>query len=145
VADTLEDPDFGHLTWDGLLNCWLGGIDLHPNDHVEITVSGTDADRFMGFQAARDSLAWLRLHEPLARRQVAAEMVALYNDCWTDEDEPVTAEEFGSRIELLRASLGEDGSVLLSYSDGPTSMFGGHLLDAEFGPDKEYCGTHLIG
>ena len=145
MADMHEDPVFGHLTWDGLLNCWLGGVDLRPEFHVEITVSGTDEDRFMGFSAAKESLVWLREHEPDARRQVATEMAELYNDCWTDEEQPVSAEEFASRIELLRASLGEDGSVLLSYSDGPTSMFGGHLLDADFGPDKDYRGTILIG
>ena len=72
-------------------------------------------------------------------------MVELYNDCWTDEDSPITAEEFARRIELVRASLGEDGSVLLSYSDGPMSMFGGHLLDADFSADKTYRGTMLIG
>ena len=32
------------------------------------------------------------------------------------------AEEFAQRIELNRASFGEDGSVLLSYDDGPTSI-----------------------
>jgi hypothetical protein len=145
MADTFDDAVFGRLTWDAQLNCWLGGIDLTQGFHTEITVSGTEADRFMGFPAARESWAWLRAHEPEARRQVAAEMVVLYNDSWTDEDEPITAEQFADRIELIRASLGEDGSVLLSYGDGPTSMFGGHLLDAVFGPDKAYRGTHLIG
>src|SRR5262249_36991475 len=54
VADTHEDPVFGRLTWDGLLNCWLGGVDLRADFHVEITVSGTDEDRFMGFSAAKE-------------------------------------------------------------------------------------------
>src|SRR5262249_58181306 len=112
MANTFDDAEFGHLTWDAQLNCWLGGVDLTPGFHVEITVWGTDADRFMGFPAARDSLGWLREHEPDARRQVAAEMVELYNDSWSDEA-PITAEEFAARIELVRASLGEDGSVLL--------------------------------
>jgi hypothetical protein len=145
MADTFDDADFGHLTWDRQLNCWLGGVDLTPDFHVEIAVSGADEDRFMGFRGARDSLGWLRKHEPEARRQVAAEMVELYNDCWTDEDDPITTDEFARRIELVRASLGEDGSLLLSYSDGEMSMFGGHLLDADFGPDKTYQGTMLIG
>ena len=145
VVDTFEDPTFGLLEWDRQLNCWIGGVDLRPGFHVEITVSGTEEDRFMGFPAAKDNLAWLRGHEPDARRQVAAGMVELYNDAWTDEDEPVPVEEFSSRIGLLRASLGEEGALLLSYSDGPTSLFGGHLLDAEFGPSREYRGTHLIG
>jgi hypothetical protein len=145
MADTCDHAAFGHLTRDGLLNCWLGGVDLTPDLYVEIAVSGTDEDRFLGFPAARDSLAWLRSHELDARRQVATEMVELYNDCWTDEDEPITVEEFARRIDLLRASLGEDGSVLLSYSDGSMSMFGGHMLDADFGPDKTYRGTMLIG
>jgi hypothetical protein len=145
MADTFNDAMFGPMTWDRQLNCWLGGVDLTPGFHVEITVSGTDADWFMGFPAARASLAWLRGHEPEARQLVAAEMVELYNDCWTDEDEPVTAAEFACRIDLVRAALGEDGSVLLSYSDGPMAMFGGHLLDADFGADKAYRGTMLIG
>jgi hypothetical protein len=145
VADTFDDATFGRLSWDGRLNSWLGGVDLTPDLYVEIKIPGTEADRFMGFPAARDGLAWLLAHEPDARQQVAAEMVELYNDSWRDEDEPITAEEFANRIELVWASLGEDGSVLLSYSDGPTSMFRGHLLDADFGPDKAYRGTMLIG
>jgi hypothetical protein len=71
-------------------------------------------------------------------------MVELYNDCWTDEDE-ISAEEFAQRIELIWASFGEDGSVLPAYSDGPTSMFRGCILEAKFGPDRQYRGTHLIG
>src|SRR5262249_23712264 len=116
MADICKDEAFGHLTWDGLLNCWLGGVDLAPDFDVEIAVSGTEEDRFIGFPATRESLLWLRSHEADARRKVAAEIVELYNDCWTDEDD-ITTEEFARRIELVRASLGEDGSVLLSYSD----------------------------
>jgi hypothetical protein len=144
MADTFDDPVLGHLEWDDQLNCWSGGVDLTPDFHAEFTVSATEEDRFLGIAAARVSLAWLKAHEPEARAQVAAEMVELYNDCWTDEGE-ISAEVFAQRIELNRASFGADGSVMLSYDDGPTSMFGGHLLDAFFGPDKAYRETHMIG
>src|SRR5262249_12196240 len=100
MADTFDDPDFGHLTWDLQLNCWLGGVALPPYFLLDMAVAGMDGDGFRGSPAARESWGWLRKHEPEARRQVAAEMVELYNDCWTDEDDPITTEEFARRIEL---------------------------------------------
>ena len=145
MTDTHEDPLFGRLIWDEQLDCWLGGVDLTPDFYVEITIAGTDADRFAGFEVARESLSWFRSHELEARRQVAAEMAELYNHAWTDEDEPVSVEEFAGRIGLNRVSFEEDGSLLLSYDDGPMSMFCGHLMDAQFGPDKAYLNATLIG
>jgi hypothetical protein len=43
----------------------------------------------------------------------------------------------------VRIGFGEDGSLLLSYDAG--EMFGGHVVDAEFGPDRSFLGAGLVG
>jgi hypothetical protein len=134
----------GRLTWDEQFSSWTGGVDLNPDFHTAISIWGPKEDRLQHFPVARESLLWLRVHEPEARSQVAAEMVELYNDSWTDEEKPITTQEFADRIALMRASLGEDGSLLLSYDDGEMAMFGRHVLDASFGPNKDYQGIFLI-
>jgi hypothetical protein len=73
------------------------------------------------------------------------EMMAMYNDSGAGEETPLTAEEFTHRLHLLRAARRADGAVLLSYNDGPTWMFGRHLLDAEFGPDNVCRAKQRIG
>jgi hypothetical protein len=70
-------------------------------------------------------------------------MLEVYNDAWRDEDEPISEDEFLSRLELMRIGFEEDGSLLLSYDAG--DMFGGHVVDAAFGPDRSFQGTGLIG
>ena len=47
------------------------------------------------------------------------------------------------RIELMRIGFEADGSQLLSYD--ARDMFGGHVIDGLFGPDRSFRGTSLIG
>jgi hypothetical protein len=70
-------------------------------------------------------------------------MLEVYNRAWRAEEGPITEDEFARRLELVRVEFGEDGSLLLSYDAG--EMFGGHVLDADFGPTRAFRGASLVG
>jgi hypothetical protein len=143
MAEAIHNDVFGRLTWDRELCCWLGGIDWPPGLHTEVAIWQPDEDVAFALRMAQDGLGWLRAHEESARRRVAWEMLGLYNEAWREEDEPVGEEEFAGRLELVRIGFLEDGSLLLSYDAG--EMFGGHVVDGEFAPDRTFRGAGLVG
>jgi hypothetical protein len=143
MSEPIHDQTFGRLEWDELLNCWLGGIDWPPGLHTEVAIWLPEGDEFAGLQQARENLDWLKRNEEHARRCIASKMLEVYNDAWRDEDEPITEDEFIQRTELLRIGFEDDGSLLLSY-DGQ-DMFGGHIIDGFFEPDRSFRGANLIG
>lgn len=143
MAEAIYNDVFGRLTWDGRLGCWLGGIDWPPGRHTEVAIWHPDNDVAAGLRMAREGLDWLQSHEEHARRCVAREMLGVYNDAWRDEPEPITEEEFLRRIELVRVAFAEDGSLLLSYDGG--ELFGGHVIDGDFGADGSFRGAGLVG
>jgi hypothetical protein len=142
MAEAFFNDVFGRLTWDHELGCWLGGIDWPPGHHTEVAI-GQPEDLAAALGMAREGLEWLRANEVYARRCVAGEMLGVCNKAWRDAEGPITADEFVRRLELVRVGFEEDGSLLLSYDSG--EMFGGHVLDAEFGPDRAFRGATLVG
>jgi hypothetical protein len=139
----IQDEVFGALSWHGVLDCWLGAIAWPPGLHTEVAIwTAADAGS-AGLRTARQAFDWLKAHEEHARRCVASNMVGLYNDTWRNAEEPISADEFMGRIELMRIGIQEDGSLLLSYDAG--EQFGGHVLDAAFGPDRSLRDCQLIG
>jgi hypothetical protein len=72
-------------------------------------------------------------------------MLNLYNGTWSEEP-PISAEEFARRMELVDVSVPSDGgSFTLWFTDGEMEMFGGHVIDAYFGPDWQLRSAHLPG
>jgi hypothetical protein len=134
---------FGRLTWDGQLDCWLGGIDWPPGCHTEVAIWQPGDDVASGLGMAREGLDWLQGHEGHVRRCVAGKLLAVYNGAWCGDEGPLSEAAFLRRLELVRIGFEEDGTLLLSYDS--QGLFGGHLIDAEFGPDRSFRGAHLIG
>jgi hypothetical protein len=143
MVEPIHDGTFGRLEWDPVLNCWLGGIDWPPGLHTEVAIWLPDGDLAVGLRQARESLAWLQRNEEDARRCIAGAVLEVYNDAWRDEGEPITEDEFIRRTELVRVGFYDDGSLVLSY-DG-RDMFGGHVIDGDFGTDRSFRGANLVG
>jgi hypothetical protein len=141
MGEAIFNDVFGRLEWDRELGGWLGGIDWPPGLHTEVVLWLGD-DVAASFRLAREGLEWLQDHEGQARGEVADEMLEVYNDAWNEEG-PLTRAEFFRRLELVRVGFEEDGSLLLTYDVG--DLFGGHLVDAEFGPDRSFLGADLVG
>jgi hypothetical protein len=142
MGEAIFNDVFGRLEWDREVGGWLGGIDWPPGLHTEVALWLGD-DVAAGFRLAREGLEWLQDHEGQARGEVAAEMLAVYNEAWADAEGPLTRAEFFRRLELVRIGFEEDGTLLLSYDAG--DLFGGHVVDAEFGPDRSFRGAGLVG
>jgi hypothetical protein len=142
MAERIHHEVFGQLQWDRALGCWLGGIDWPPGQYTEVAIWLPEGELAAGLRLAHDSLNWLMDNEEDARCWIASEMLEVYNDAWRDEDEPITADAFIRRIELVRIGFEEDGSLLLSY-DGQ-DMFGGHLIDGVFEPDRSFRHAGLV-
>ncbi len=143
MVEPIHDETFGRLEWDPILNCWLGGIDWPPGLHAEVAIWLPEGDLAGGLRQARLGLDWLRRNEENARRCIASVMLEVYNDVWRDEQEPITQGEFIRRTELERIGFFDDGSLVLSY-DG-RDMFGGHIIEGDFGIDHSFRGADLIG
>ena len=143
MAEAFFNDVFGRLEWDGELGGWLGGIDWPPGRHTEVALWLSGDDLAADLRMAADSLGWLQDHEGQARRDTAEEMLEVYNNAWLDEEGPLTGAELFRRLELVRIGFEEDGSLLLTYDAG--ELFGGHEVDAEFGPDRSFRGAGLVG
>jgi hypothetical protein len=90
------DAVFGPLVWhDGFLR-WKGEIAWPGTDRVEVLLD--DQDRKAGFPVARQSLEWVRAHEPEIRGAVAAELLTWCNGACAPAD--TVSEE-----ELLRTAV----------------------------------------
>ena len=143
MVEPIHDETFGHLKWDPLLDCWLGGIDWPRGLHTEVAIWLPDGNVPAGLRQAREGFAWLQQNEEHARRCFAGKMLELYNDTWRrDEDEPITEDEFLRRTEIMRIGFEDDGSLLLSYDNG--DMFGGCVINAFFDADRSFRNAHLI-
>jgi hypothetical protein len=143
MSGAIYNDVFGRLTWDDRLGCWLGGIDWPPGQHTEVAIWHPGHDVVAGLRTAGEGLDWLQSEEEHARRCVAWELLEVYNEDWRDEREPMTTDELMRHFELVRITFEEDGSLLLSYHCG--ELFGGHEVDADFGPDRSFRGAGLVG
>ncbi len=141
MSGALYNDIFGRLTWDDEHGCWRGAIDWPPGLQTEVAIWQPGADVAAGLRTARDGLDWLQTEDEHALRCVAGQLLHVYNTAWRQDEEPLAEDEFIRRIELLWIGFGDGGELLLSYDDG--GLFGGHIIDAEFGPDRSFRGARL--
>jgi hypothetical protein len=151
MAWVIEDPRLGSFEWDEELRYWRGSLALPSGRVAQLDISpATDEhadqpDSPGVFAAAYPVVAWLQEAEAEAYGIVSRAMLNLYNGTWSEEP-PITAEEFARRIELVDVSVPGDGqSFSLWFTDGEMEMFGGHSIDACFGPDRQLRSAHLAG
>src|SRR5437868_4850162 len=90
MPESVDDPVFGHLDWEGHLAWWVGSVEFAPGHRIDVFVThdlenGRPADEIA---AARRSLARIRRQEPEYRRWSAGRLLGAR---W-NTDEPMTAE-----------------------------------------------------
>jgi hypothetical protein len=139
MRDPFSDAVFGPLRWDEGFLAWKGQLEWSPGLRVEVLLA-LGKDRAAGLRVARESLDWVRAHEPQVRRLVAEDLSAWCSDFFRPED-PVGEARFLQDVELHQLRLEEDGSLWVLYHDG--HLFGGHVFWAEFGADKAFRGTSV--
>jgi hypothetical protein len=135
---TNGDSVFGPLAWDDGFLRWKGEIAWPDTDRVEVLLD--EQDREAGWPVARQSLEWVRAHEPEVRRAVVTEFLAGCNDAFAPAH-PVSEEEFLRTMELHQLQLEGDGSVRVLYLD--MQLFGGRVFYAEFAANKTLEGFSI--
>ena len=126
---TIHDETLGTLTWNSRLDWWEGQAEWAPGRRVGVSLSVEDDDPDAAPTAAiahagrvLNSLAEL---EPEARQLAADELLEIYNEEWNDGD-PLSPDEFVTRLTLEDIGLAADGSAELFYQDG--GLFAGHTV-----------------
>jgi hypothetical protein len=137
VISPIQDPIFGLLTWDSRIAHWKGEFAWLDGARVRFLIQAE------GLQAARSSLTWLRENEETARRCVSGKMLDRCNRDCSEEDEPMTEQEFLRRIRLTELSFEKDGAMELYYDDD--GLFLGHAILAIFEPDRSFRDAGLMG
>lgn len=122
-----HDPFFGTLTLDRRSNCYEARV-LWNNETPLLSLDADSEGNLAAIpQSVRDlwedQASW---NERLLRCAVE-HLLELKNDNWLDDDEePLTEEQFMSRMRLAEISMDEDGSFSFWYDDG--DLFFGHTI-----------------
>jgi uncharacterized protein (TIGR03067 family) len=121
----VEVPGVGRLTWDDNIDWWEGQVKAATGEVAALHLEVTQETPERIAQAAQEFVAWLKAHEPAARKFAAEELLDLLNDVWND-GKPLTARQFVKRLSLASAGRKKDNSASLYYGDG--GMFRGHSI-----------------
>lgn len=134
--------------WQGYITFPSGRIlEVFVDQPDEINYDSPEApETFEAVQASsRPFILWFLQNEKELYDAVANEMIALYNENWSDEP-PITADEFASRIEIISLSFQQDkGNFDLYFSDGEMEMFGGHTIVCSFDENGQFARHALWG
>lgn len=125
---TFEDSQFGTFTLDRRVN-WYTAETLWISESVSLNLLASESDALQNaLETARslwrESDSWNRQIHDFARQS----LLSINNDFWLDEDEPpLTADEFDSRITLESITVTPTGSFDFWYGDD--DMFAGHAIE----------------
>jgi hypothetical protein len=126
--DPIIDDSSGPMVWEESLEWWTGDVEISPGRRVRahVSVMGDDVPSLaIVTDRARWALDRLRGQEESYRRSAAADLPAIHNGSWND-DEPIDEQRFIERMAFESVTFYPDGSVELCYADG--DLFWGHVV-----------------
>lgn len=150
-VETIEDPEFGSLTWDPTLAEWRGQSVMIDGTKFRLSVATPSEDQLPSeidsnpdkTITAESRLAFRRIRkgDTSIRAKLADKYVNLYSD-WHD-GERISPEIFRSRLQLDSIRVRPCGEVEIFYSDD--GMFYGHSLIARLKPDGTVYDMEFFG
>ena len=149
--DTMEDSEFGPLTWDTKLTEWSGRSAMTDGTQFSLSIA-TPAESQVPAELASNPDKTITAHSRMAfrsirrgdahvRAKVAREMLSLYSQ-WHD-GESITEEDFQVRLELDAVRVRASGAAEVYYLDD--GMFYGHALIAHLLPDGSVRDVEMFG
>lgn len=124
----LETKRFGELTLNRSIN-WFEGESVWNEQVVRITFDESSLEEMPKYLTTAEKLwddqaLWKQKVDDFAVEQ----LLSLKNDVWLNEDEsPLTAEEFKSRMTLELISIDPNGEFTFWHDDG--DLFWGHSIE----------------
>ncbi len=132
----------GELIYDDNIDWWAGTTHIDDQPIRVHVVVDPDAEQASAFDAAAAILD--RLEFDAIRAYVASEHLDLYNDNWRGEDDPpIDAATFASRLVLASVTVDLDGSVSVWFDDD--GMFAGHSVDVGLDANLTPTRAHIAG
>jgi hypothetical protein len=149
--ETIEDRDYGSLTWDTKLTEWTGHAAMTDGTPFQLSVAtpaesqlpsvvATNPDKSIT-QESRIAFRSIRRGDAHIRTKVADEMLSLYSQ-WHD-GEIISAEDFQARLQLDAVRVRASGAAEIYYLDD--GMFYGHALIAHLLPDGSVRDVEMFG
>lgn len=109
-------------------DCYETSVKIMDRE-LKILIAPDDADIEDTMKLANKVLADLQTYETKAREKIIEDYLDVYNDNWTDENNPeLNEQEFSDNLTLTNASFGGEDSMEFYYTEN--DMFGGHSLIA---------------
>jgi hypothetical protein len=143
---TYVDPILGEFVLDRAVN-WYESRVAWSNGEVDLRLSVDDCDDVDAlFQGARRLAAEQTDWDRRLREAAAGQLLNLKNENWLDKDEgeePVTADQFQSRVAMQSISVYPDGSLEFWFEDG--DLFFGHAILIDANVEGSIGEAHLAG
>ena len=123
---------------------WDVEVELAPGLFVDAAFAPRQGvEPAEGLANARKRYLAIRTDLGSGKRAAAEHLLELYNDEWSDEDEPIDADEFIRRMTLDTIVLKADGSADIDYDDG--GMFLGHVIVLSLDADGKPSDATIAG
>jgi hypothetical protein len=130
---SLQDDILGELTWDPLLNWWMGRVELLPGHPIEVYASPDPETGEFSVELARMAFLRVRGEDKRFRQESARWLLEVYNDFWNKSGRDLSVVGYIKRLRLETVELRADGSANLFYNDG--GLFRGHSIGVWVTPD----------
>lgn len=126
MANKLQDPVFGELTWDDKYRWWTGKVQLNPDLSFKLYLHEYPKDASEDIAPYHRYFEFLCQNEAAAREYAAQELLGVYNDHWRGDGPILTKEEFCRKMEPDSIGFYESDNADFYYLS--KELFGEHTI-----------------
>ena len=140
----IRDAVFGNLKWDKELSWWGTKLELPPKNKIEVFITpandDTDIDKLL--ETSKRGFLAIKKDEKRLREGAAAKLLKLHNESW-NEGEPITKEQFMSKMRLESLGFYIGGIAEAYYNDG--DLFWGHSISVSISKSGKITDAGIEG
>jgi hypothetical protein len=138
--NTRQHPGLGTLRYDTSLHEWQAQV-RWGGENVRLSVPADDDVADSRFDGVASVLAGLEADA--VKAFIASQLLELYNDTWSEQEDDIEADDFVARIKPTSMEFDDDGQGMVYFSDG--ELFAGHAILVSVGEDRELLEAKLAG
>ncbi|HZS04746.1 MAG TPA: DUF2262 domain-containing protein [Blastocatellia bacterium] len=142
MSDTVNDEQFGHLTYDPHLDWWAGVVELPDEAGSKLYTHTPEEGGKAITQQAREAFGIIAGSFDQIRQKACDERLEIHNESWNEGD-PIDAETFKRRLTLESITLYPDGSAEIYFGDD--DMFWGHAIIVSMSEEGGFTDAIIAG
>jgi len=140
--NTINDEEFGSLTWREDLDNWSGIVELADRIRVKLYIESSEGKDISITTETRQAFKTVAESAEKMRQKACDELLSIYNRSW-NEGEPIDAETFMNLLSLESIRLYPDGSTEIYFDDG--GLFWGHTVIVSLSKDGDFYDAEIAG